>query len=332
MKKFIRNVLLLAAFCVVFTVAVCVPLDPYNVLFCSKIRDNGVEPNKNYIKMKYILKNPDLFDSFVFGSSRVGALHMEEVPDMNCFNMTYSQGVPAEHLANLKTFLDNGIVPERIFIGVDNISYTYDPEKHTTEPMRCPYEYLKKHPLTFCSMYLNPSLAVDSLEVMKGHERNRDYEEYFFKYGDWTYYGGATLADKGPEAYEVPVGPVMRMDETLGEIAEIAALCRANDIELVVFTNPMVDMTYQVAVQQDYLTFLERLAEVTPYYNFSGPSDISRDYSYFSDSSHYTAYVGNRMIDCMINDNVDERQYSLGFGWYVTPDNVENLLDIMREQ
>ena len=128
MKRFIRKILLFITFCVLLTSVVCIGIDPYNVFHYKKIRDNGVEPNKNFIKMAYILDNPDKFDSFIFGSSRVGAIHGEKIKNARCYNMTYSMGLPGEHLANLKTMIKNGITPKNIYIAnrIFPVFYLYD--------------------------------------------------------------------------------------------------------------------------------------------------------------------------------------------------------------
>lgn len=328
MKKFIGKVLLMAAFIAVFTVGFSAVVDPYNVFHWANLQDNGVEPNKNYIKMNYILANPDKFDAFMFGSSRVGSIHVEKITDVTCYNMTYSQGVPAEHLANLQTMIDAGIVPQRVYVGVDNLSYTYDPAVHDTEPVRSSYEYLKAHPLAFVKMYMNTALVFESLETSIGHTKTEGYAENFYTYGAWNYYGGATLADAaGP--LTPSVGTDMRMEETLSEIRQIADLCEANGIELILFTNPMVDLTYEAALDQDYLEFLDQLAQVHPYYNFSGLNAITTDHTNFVDTSHYSAFVGDMILDAF-DGTVDSDLYAQGFGVYVTEENVDDLLDTLK--
>ena len=81
-------------------------IDPYNVFHINNVRDNGIEPNANIIKMNKILNEPDKYNAYLFGSSRVGAIHTENISDVNCYNMTYSEGLPQEHLDNIKTFIE----------------------------------------------------------------------------------------------------------------------------------------------------------------------------------------------------------------------------------
>lgn len=101
-----------------------------------------LEPNKNYIKTKYILENKLKYDSFIFGSSRVGVIPTEKVLGYKFYNMTYSEGLPNEWLNTLKTFIENNIKIKMIIIGIDDISFKVDYKEHFNQPMRLPYQNL----------------------------------------------------------------------------------------------------------------------------------------------------------------------------------------------
>jgi hypothetical protein len=94
---------------------------------------NGVEPNKNYIKTRYIIENPDKFDSYLFGSSRVANIDTSLINGYNCYNMTYSEGLTLEHYYNLKTMTDRNIIPKMLIIGVDDISCFINPSSHIND-------------------------------------------------------------------------------------------------------------------------------------------------------------------------------------------------------
>ena len=66
MKKFLLIVTAGALLLALFSACFCYVIDPFNVMHPLNIRDNGVEPNKNYIKITYILANPEKFDAFLF--------------------------------------------------------------------------------------------------------------------------------------------------------------------------------------------------------------------------------------------------------------------------
>ena len=326
MKRFIAVLLAFTLFIALVAFGICYAIDPYSVFHPFSIRDNGVEANSNYIKMTYILKNPDKFDSFLFGSSRAGFLNVEKMGE-HCYNMWYPQGMPGEHLNNLKTMLSKGIVPKRVFIALDSASYMNDPSLHESMQTYAPYEYLKSHPVKFITMYLDPAVALQSLPVINSHTPNESYAECFYETGAQISYG-----EVGTHSFEDSpyVGPTFMMDECLETVREIAGLCNENGIELIVFTNPMHYATYEFSLELDYIDFLRRLAEITPYWNFSGYNDITRNSDYYRDPSHFLPEVGDMMIDCMLNGTQIDGLYDQGFGVYITNENAEQWIQVIE--
>ena len=298
MKKFLAKVSAYLAFCIVLMVAIPAIIDPYNVFHPLSARNNGIEPNKNYVKMTYILKNPDKYDAFLFGSSRVGAIHTEKIENLNCYNMTYSMGAPAEALANIQTMVDNGICPKVIYLGVDNLSYTVDPESHNNDASTASYEYLKSDIQNFVNHYCNIFTTIKSLSVIMSGEKTPGVAE-IYEYGWWADYDYESSYDWSNEG--ITKGPVNRIDETLDEIRQIKEICDANDIEFIVFTNPMTYMTYEDSIDNGYEDFLEGLAEITDYIDFSEFNGTKDDHSGFVDNSHYSAQVGDMMIEILNN-------------------------------
>ena len=328
MKKFLTRVLCyLLGFGLLLT-GTSAAIDPFNVLHPLSIRDNGVEPNKNYIKMTWLLHEPDRFDALLFGSSRVGSIHAENIPGLRCYNMSYSGGVPAEHLANLRTLIAAGIVPRRVFIGLDSISYTEDPALHRDQPIRMPYETAKAEPLLFWRTYLNPDLTRDSVfDVMLGHKKTPGFADNFYAYG-WDHdYGYVSAYDFSRAVPIIPGG--MMIPQTLESIAGIVRLCRDNGIELTIFINPMYEVTYRASVERNFFLFLKGLAQVTDFYNFSGCSSYARDSSWFFDASHYTAELGDILLARMCGG---ESASDDGFGMYVTSENVDELIALLESQ
>lgn len=333
MKKFVLKVACFILYAALIGIVFPYCLDPYNVFHTEAIRDNGVEPNKNYVKMSYILKHPDKFDAFLFGSSRVGAIHTEKMEGLHCYNMTYSAGIPEQHLRNLETMIANHIIPKKVFIGVDSISYTFRPES-LMDSLHCPYEYLSESWENLYGMYLNTGIAVLSLPVIVPHQVwSDDYVRQFYENGAAINYAQVSTYDwEHAEIMSGSIGFADYFDETIGNMRDIAALCKTNGIELIVFTNPMHPLIYEASLEKDWFRFLEELAQVTDYYNFSGLNSITLDNANFLETSHYMAEIGDRMMDCFVNGNCDEALLKEGFGMKVTKDNVQELLRLLESQ
>lgn len=185
MRKFLLKVSIFAVYAILMSVIIPAWVDPFNVFHWEHIRANGVGSNNNYIKMKYILANPGKFDSFLFGSSRVGAIHTDKITTAEkCYNMTYSLGLPGWHLLNIKTIFENNIRPKKIYIGVDSVSYTRNYNEQINEAIRCPYEYLRNDIIHFFRLYLDLGMVARSLSKIKRDIRGKmEVIETFYKYG-----------------------------------------------------------------------------------------------------------------------------------------------------
>ena len=333
MKRFLIKCLAFAVILGVIFIPFAVIVDPYNIFHPDTIVNNGVEPNKSYVKMRNVLKHPDKYDSFLFGSSRVGFFDVSKMTDGNYYDMSYSEGTPAEHLEDLKVLLSRGIVPKNVTIGIDDISYFVDPSFHDQQLYRRAFpwngEFLEK--LRFYLGYFDLITLSDSLDVIAKHKNtDPDY--------------GKRLLETGTENLSIPTGfnyekteatwsdYYSPREESLKEIQEIVDLCKDNNIKLRIFTNPINGYTYQKDIANGYLVFLKKLANVTDYYNFSGFNSVTLDMTNYYETSHFSPEVADMVIERVYNGNVDDALLEQGFGTYVTKDNVDELLDILYAQ
>lgn len=321
MKRFLRKLAPFVIFILLLEIAIPMIVDPYNVFHWSRIRDNGVEPNSNYIKMKYILENPDKFDSFLFGSSRTGFIDVERIPDGKWYNMSYSEGLPDEHFENLKELIEHGIIPKNVMIGVDNISCFVDPTLHEKQFYRIPYP--RENPLSFYANYFSVRGVIKSLEVVLNHEvTDPDYVERYYRSGS----NNRNLVVENDWASDAPYWEGYYSNEVYNarlDMRYIRELCEEYDINLIVFTNPIYYTTYQESAYYGYEKYLSWLAEEVEFYNFSGINDITTNKENYIETSHYNMEVGDMIIDRIFYGKTDETLESQGFGLYVTEENKE---------
>ena len=322
MKKFLWKICPFVLFVLLLEIGIPVAVDPYNVFHWAQIRDNGVEPNSNYIKMQYILHNPDKFDSFLFGSSRTGFINVDQIPEGNWYNMSYSEGLPAEHLDNLEEMIENGIIPKNVMIGLDNISCFVDPALHQEQFYRIPYP--REDKLEFYANYFSIKGVLQSLRVILNYEpTDPDYVERYYE-------NGGTVRDPslgGTWEGDSPYWEDYYTDylvDSFYSIEAIMKLCEEYDINLIVFTNPIYYRTYQQSKFYGYENYLIWLAEWgLDYYNFSGENAITTDRTYYYESSHYTEVLGDMIVDRIFYGKTDESLESQGFGMYVTEENLD---------
>ena len=339
MAKLIRKLCLLGVcVCMVLSVFAGINIlgDPYNVFHAEDIRETGAEPNKNFIKMRHLLKNKDAYDTLIFGSSRVGFLYFDTSPYENYYNMSYSEGLPKEHLDNLKVLLREGVKPKRIFMGVDNISYLVDPAQHKDLLIRMPYPEDGNLMAFYAKNASNWEVTKMSFKLLTGIQKaeagNMPLDaERFYENGESVY----DLSFEMPDTrYDEPYWDAYyeeRIEEVLDEIREIKALCDENDIELTVFLNPLHYETYYKSARHGFFDFMKGLATVTDYYNFAGLNKVTTDNRYFFESSHYTPEVGYLMVDAMCYGEVPEKLQKHWFGKLVTEENVDDFVEYFTE-
>jgi len=340
MKKFFFKFFLLSFPLIIFVLFYSIVIDPFNVFHYKDIRDNGIAPNQNYIKMRHILDNPALFDSFLFGNSRVGFINVASIPGLRCYNMTYSQGLPREHKENLEVMIKKNIIPAVVLIGLDDIGCYTNPKTHHNQLLRMPYpaDAVKNHAAyyKFLMKYLAPSDMLESIKILISYKINNGKDTTYIKQfnengGMWIETMINNVDWENISVYSPPFHDY-GIDNVIADIRSIIDLCNENNIKLILFTNPLHVLTYKQAVKNGYIDFLSRLSEITDYYNFSGINDITTDNDNYWETSHYKNKIGNLIIDGIFNNNTDQKLLSQGFGYHVTDENKKEFIDLLLKQ
>ncbi len=339
MKKFLIKLVAFAVILGIIFIPINVIIDPYNIFHTDNVRDNGVEPNKNFIKTKYVLEHPDKFDSFLFGSSRAGFMdvkHLGELTNERWYNMASSEALPREHVNTLKIFIKHGIIPKSVAVLVDDISCFVDPDTHKNMLYRVPYPtggllsqadfYIK-----YCDLFT----TAEALKVISENEdSDNDTAERFRETGterlDIETYFDPSLPQFQTGYFADYYS--LRLEEAIEDMTELKAICDEYNIRLTVMTNPLYYLTFERSSENGYLQYVEKLAYVTGFYNFSCLSDINNNYLNYYETSHFTPEIGRIMIDTCFGGRVDDELRAQGFGFFANEYNIENLMDILQRQ
>ena len=294
-------------------------------LFNQDFSIKRVEPNQHFVKMRYILAEPKKYDAFCFGSSRVGNIDLLKIDNgLNYYNMTYSEGLPAEWLADLQTFIKNGVSVKQVMIGLDDFSLRVDPESHKNQWLRIPYT---EHNLKTYFSYLLKKPEKPANTGNKG--------SVFDIYGS-----GRPLHPEPDEAIEADIEKHLssdkfkkptsykgnRIEQTISDLSAMKTLCDANNIKLIVFINPINAITYHDTNLTEFNEFKRQLAQVTDYYDFSGLNEITTNNYYYYETSHYRPLVGDMIVNRLFNKGNEN------FGVYVTKENVDEHLRKLEAQ
>ncbi len=319
-------------------------VDTYGI-FRINFKYQVVEPNQHFIKVRYIASNPDKFDSFVFGSSRVNAIDVSKIRNGKWYNMTYSEGLPSEHLRHIKFFKIKGVKIKNVMIGLDDFSYKIDPNTHLNQMLRQPYPpAIGESAIRYYIRYL---IRLPDKKVLKSTlkayvDRKKGIKTYYDHYDFYKTGRGDTRfldekIEKDPEKHrkdERFKKPTIfrgnRVKETLNEIKEIVDFCKLNKISLIIFINPHHYLTYMNSNLDQFFYFKSELAKITDYYDFSGLNSITTDNYFFYETSHYRTIVGDMMLK-RIFDYPDVKVPD-DFGVKVTKDNIYEHLKKQKEE
>jgi len=293
--------------------------DPYGVFRKDFSIGLKVEPDQRFIKMRYVLSRPDRYDSFLFGSSRVGNIDTEKIPADRFYNMSYSEGLPAEHLKDIRLMMKSGVKIRRLLIGLDDLSYSIDPKQHENQPMRRAYP--GRSGLAF--FYLRYLVLVPDLTVMAALASRPRFLNFYDitnsgrvlhkEVDDWIDAHPREHAED-PRFKSAPFRPAYasRTEAVLKEIGQIRDFAGEHGIDLVFFINPVHSAMRLSINQAEFSNFLEKLSAVVPFYDFSGPGPVTSDSAYFYEPSHYRPIVGDMIVGRIYGTGRGEK--TAGFG------------------
>ena len=319
--------------------------DTFNVFHWKNIRFTSAEPNKNFVRTQYVIHNPKKFNAFVFGSSRVGNIPPDALPkesdgvSLRWYNMTHSEGIPAEHLMTIRTFLANGVNIGMILLGFDNIAMYASVAQHERQLLRMPFQVYEESPLRFYVPYLK---NITALSIVKEVSRYNSAEkktatEYFYEWGDSASDFSLTENPQMERYVSNHDGKEFTQKDAYKDIAAIVELCRENDIALVLLTNPLYQILYRNSVDDGYFDFLRSVVQKCEFYNFSALNNYTTNPQYYFEGSHYRPALGLLMEKVLFG--TDEERESIRreagdalWGARVNAGNVEEIIAHLQEQ
>ncbi len=336
MKTFLQRFAVFMILPFIFGVGVVtynITLDPYGVIR-GDMENQRIEPNQHYLKTKHVLDNPKKHNSFLFGSSRVGKIDIRIIEDGdNWYNMSYSQGVPAEHLAEIKLFLQNNVEIKNIWIGLEETSYLIDKSQHKSQANR--KSYVNRYNPWLSYLFIKPSPSIFN-EIRKANDA-----KFYTKYSE-LYNSGVSIAVNVDDWINTNLDvhksdPKFkraswnnneyneRIDGVIDELSEIVSICNENGISLKLFINPMFVTTYMRQDKEEFFEFLRKLSSVSEFYDFSGVNKITTDPYYYYESSHFRPLLGYKIIDVLANNlnKTDVKE----FGKLISSDNINYIIN-----
>lgn len=288
--------------------------DTYSISHPKRIQFY-TEPNTRVLKVEYILENKSIYDSFIFGSSRVTAINPLRITDGKYYNMTYSEGIPHEHLLNIRLFLKSGVYIKNLLIGLDEFSYQVSFRQHQQQGLT-KLHYLATDTnqyLYFKENFIRLPLGEDRSHIKKKILQSQEFvkldisnqKNYYLNYMDKKDYNTQEHIEN--KVFNKPTlysGDELR--DTINDIQEIKNICLKNSINCNFFINPIHKTTYKYVDKQLLNEFKSELSKITNFYDFTLPSIVSDNNYYWHETSHYRNIVGDMIIDNIYNKNIND--------------------------
>lgn len=300
-------------------------LNPYGIFRKYKNYNVSTPINERYLKTSYILNNPNKYDSFIFGSSRVGTLKGENLEKIGRFyNMSFSSALPCEILEILKTFITKGIKIKNIILGIDDSDFYTIPEKQQEILYKLSYKKLKMNKYNFVKYYLlkNPINKINFTYVFKKEKTFIDILET----GKWEKKYTDIKIESNIEKHREILSNIKiipnredRVEKTISEIKQIINICKKNKINLTIIYLPRYKSTY-VANKDLIDKSRVELQKITSYWDMVKIDSFTDDEYYWYEESHYRPILGEIILKTIFKDDFDlipKIQPKENFGKYV---------------
>jgi len=282
-------------------------------------------PNQRFLIVEYLKENAHKYNTYIFGSSRVGYINPLHLNYKHTYNLSVGAGIPHEHLLMLQYLIKNKIHIENILIALDDFSFTvpYDVHKNSLN-LRSHYLITQESKLDFYKSYFIRSINNQDIKQFKRKLLSQKVpieihnikqaifnQEKFYKnqkIENLNTVTAAILKQKTSQKKYLPkaLSHFIGQDnikQTLQDIKQIIKLCKHYKISYKIILNPMSKTLAHSINQNLYIKFKTKLAYITDYYDFSQPNPINNNQIYWIEPSHYKLYVGDLILQRIYENN-----------------------------
>jgi peptidoglycan/xylan/chitin deacetylase (PgdA/CDA1 family)/RNase H-fold protein (predicted Holliday junction resolvase) len=333
--------------CITFVVSVILVLlgliisniiiDPFGV-FGDKLFNwfsYDITNNPRVAKITYLDKNYEKYDSYIIGCSSTSSFPTETLnkyfnakfynmimygADMLDVEETCNYIIDNYNVKNivLNVYISNGTKYNEEENNITrnlhkNVNGESDFSFYSRYALLDPRYAVAKIRAKFKDTYLTQPFDVFNVETGAYDKKVRDAEPL----GDLKNYLDLypVFKDYPKESSAMP-----EIDNTIESLKRIKEKCENSGVNLVVISAPVYYENLLYFSKEDVEKFYSKIAEVTPFWDFTS-SSISKEPRYFYDESHFRNAVGNMAIAKIFGDkNV---YIPDDFGEYVTSENVK---------
>jgi hypothetical protein len=257
----------------------------------------------------------------------------------------YNLGLNGANIYEIRRYLEHAIANQEnlkmVVLGIDFFMF----DQSENEPDFAEYRLGNRH--IALQDFLNASLSLNAIassqETLAVNQRNPQASNYARDgFMPHRHPGGkATLSrfQKALEIYFQRHPNYVLSQQALAEFKNIVELCQQKGITLKIFISPAhatdietIDLMNQWDV---YKQWKREIVKIIPVWDFSDINSIttepiSSQMKNYVDYSHYRTQIGNLVLNRLFN--YQENKLPADFGVYLTPDNVENQVNRIRQE
>ena len=316
-------------------------VDPFNVFDSNVLKISSRAQNVRAVKIRHLSKAHKNYNSYMFGSSRVGTIHPDAlnkyIPGAKFYNFWVSDGNMLEHVLHLRYFLKQGYEVRNTFVLVDlDIFVTStDPEQGDYVTKLAP-DVSGMPPLKFYMDYLSvipyenirKKLALNyygidryTIDFEKTGLRLKSYEDKLIEQDQLKYIRQVSNLNINRADRTVSPG-TEALDNTLEALRTLVSICSENGINLIVATMPHNYNKLNQLDTESVMHYPREISKIIDFWNFSTYNRITLDNRYYYEWSHFRPIVGEMMMARMFDDDTIEGPSD--FGFHVNSSNVES--------
>ncbi|MBU2701196.1 hypothetical protein Ga0466249_002310 [Sporomusaceae bacterium BoRhaA] len=318
-------------------------VDPYNI-FHTKILPKQFQENDRFNKAEFLKYNMNRYNSYMFGSSRIGttepAFIEKYIPEAKFYNYYVSGGTMYDNLENIKSILSNGGTIKNIYLQVDILemltTYKYNPDNYLLRyAPQVINTSLLKYKVSYLTIFPYESIIG---KIKQNVQDDFNYARVDYTTGCWHQESKENALIKGPASYvehELSFHKAMHRDvkdehlkENLNDVMQIVNICKQNNINLIIFTTPHNHRMIDSIDIDDYLKVLQSLGSIVDYWDFSGYNSITNDDTNYYETSHYRPKIGQIIAAKIFNDN--SKTLPIDFGTFVTHESLNYHIEKRR--
>ncbi len=229
------------------------------------------------------------YDCIILGSSRVIAMRASNFQDNKCFNYSFKGGEIEDFVDYAQFLKEAGLNPQKVYIGVDGLNFVAKERKK-----RQPFDIDTVATQSHLQAYLSVDVLTFSLMTLLGISPDPgNYYDRNFEPVDF-----ATPPQYRPNFYK----PLPPQQCDLSIVQPFANLRKIfPNAEFIGYVPPrsawsIVNDTYGRDLMDCYLQAFHQLSQVyDAMYDFSVPSEITKNPQHTFDGSHYSVKVNNKI-------------------------------------